>query len=185
MKYFAKYLQADKFHWFPKNELKIKAGDMALKPAFQYHDGENRFQPEYHEEVGEDEDTKGFLLLKLFLCTRDIEIGDDNIFNYTKKDECLISYHEGLKFIRMYATGRANLANEKCSMSAPYPFKRQIDLLHGFEGDTFKVMGTISNEIDWVNEYDEFNAEEVRYWPLNDGTQMNYEIKCSNCKKFH
>lgn len=137
--------------------------------------------------------------IELFLCSRDIQLGDKNINSWTKKNGYLISQNDGLEYIEIYPSGRAHLKNNTSSGSYELPLGYSVDELHGFESDTYKVIGKISPEATWVKEGDEFEENEWRICILGDGvnwtpvnkasdwshTQTRIEFKCSQCKTYH
>lgn len=100
---------------------------------------------------------------KMFLCSRDIQIGDKDI-------------HTGI----MQDYGEEIVKEVK--------FQHQLDFMHCVsevnETELFKIIGEISPGAIWVKEGDEFDEREVeqRY---RDEDSRYYKIKCPQCNTFH
>lgn len=110
---------------------------------------------------------------KLFLCSRDIQVGD----KVTNNQDAIIPWNEDMQIL----------------------FETGVLLKDGL----FKIVGEISPEAVWVKEGDEFISEGVNceVFPLHnhkeDGSILYvnqydepvetpiYLIKCPTCKKFH
>lgn len=119
---------------------------------------------------------------KLFLCSRDIQVGDKNI-----------------QFIHSH--GEIEVIEEVISQQQ-LTFIKNLSTIPG--NKAFKVIGEISPDATWVKEGDEFDEKQVMWQARdNDGQIECYEdwgirkvlrdnygyyvvaIKCSNCKTFH
>lgn len=101
---------------------------------------------------------------KLFLCSRDIQVGDNVTFfdEVNKRDELVVeSLHEG----------GGVLKKPTVTVVAP-------------NSQIFKVMGLISPQALWVKEGDEFEEEDWDDFSDEDGKLTVY-IKCPTCKTFH
>lgn len=143
--YFAKWLPVER---------EIKEGD-AYKVN---HSGEIKIAPgnksdymyEYVQKV------------KLFLCSRDIKLGD-------------VAYND--EFCP-YPNGQLLETNS-------------LVMDHGMmTPDSFKVVGEISSETTWVKEGDTFEENEIniisiRQWTGEDFQSETVQIKCPTCKTFH
>lgn len=185
--YFTKYLPV---------EGEIKEGDMVLDTLSGeivcWWDGDN----------WDKHDKK----VKLFLCSRDIQVGDSNITTYSYKNDMKLMHKSGLVFIELLPSGRAHLAADGFSAACPLPIVKDENEKFGFKSDTFKIIGEVSPEATWVTEDMEFDEEEldVFFYVFNDNKPLfhfeikNYKtfvdvkrgeiiikIKCPTCKQFH
>lgn len=121
-------------------------------------------------------------LIKLFLCSRDIQVGD--------------------KFHRKYTKGTGYTPEMECigkdTTNTIFYSQGINDEIYNARDLCFKVIGEISPEATWVKEGDEFDEEEWQNVRYADGcTYVDYdknytgrdgyfvEIKCPTCKKFH
>lgn len=158
-KYFVKYLPVE-------GEIKEedwckdpKAGDIFQARKWEKHASEN------------------YQKVKLFLCSRDIQVGDEIYF--PKLNE----YH---KFLR---TGNKQIYCQTLNGQHDEEFPIQ---------DYFKVIGEISASADWVKEETEFEKEELAikwdrgFVPLDHWFPEAIRkkgfiiaIRCSQCKHFH
>jgi hypothetical protein len=114
----------------------------------------------------------GDKLLKLYLCSRDIKVGDKIYPGPGEK------YH-----FKEY-----ECVEKSCSGSS------QVVLEWALEGKWFKKIGEISPEsLSWVKEGMEFDEDEAEVFnqlpssPFGDQSliPLYYMIKCPNCKHFH
>ena len=103
--------------------------------------------------------------VKLFLCSRDIQVGDEIMW-----------------------IGNGDGVNEKSYGTKSVVQEGTTDL--GFHPNWVKVIGEVSPEATWVKEGMEFDEEDL----LANGVGVNYnnqhgnyifQIKCPNCLKFH
>lgn len=150
MKYFAKYRPV-------KGD--IKEGDfyhvVGSNEYFQSGLGENTSVKKYPHDRWD----KLLQKVKLFLCSRDIEVGD--MFIYVPPDG------EG-KELTQIAT--ENTIEALKTITFPY----------------WKVIGEISPEARWVKEGDEFNEDEVTEPMFNDvGSHKAYCFIKGPCGHFH
>ena len=147
MKYFTKYLPVE-------GEIEIKKKTPLVRP-----DGKFTFfnidTPEKVKKFKESFEPKGYKPAKLFLCNRDIQIGDK--ITYMDKYQGTL----------------------EASTIGKYQFTDQdggIHYLHlGDEIYGFKVIGEISPEATWVKEGDEFEEEDVKCYKhliLKDGSTL-------------
>jgi len=107
----------------------------------------------------EAQEDQGGKILKLFLCSRDIQVGD-------KVFEILADKSIGEEFEWTEEIHKHN---------------------HQFieDGDVFKVIGEISPEATWVKEGDEFAEDEVDIYDVSHLPMSVCHIKCPTCKYFH
>ena len=150
MKYFAKYLPVDG---------EIKKNDIALKPSFEWRrlDNTPEIEPPYFEKVIEGEDTTNMKLAKLFLCSRDIQIGDKVIH----EDNPSL----GIKVIKTIEEGVVSF--------------EQGGKTH--DHNLIKIIGEISPEATWVREEDEFTDNDVKF-VLIEGFMRGREMSLSTLK---
>lgn len=111
---------------------------------------------------------------QLYICTRKIEVGDTDITAYSKKGDMFLSYVTGLTFEKFYSNGRAQLVKEGYSSSHTYPFEYHNDKLHGIEGDSFKVIGIVSEYAKWVKEGDTFYKSDLDFEVSSDDKSSKY-----------
>jgi hypothetical protein len=120
---------------------------------------------------------KNYKLHKLFLCSRDIQVGD----KFTRGDiaETALDIVEGdIQF-----KDTKNLMQCGTDFLFYWPVK-----------ECFKVIGEISPDaLSYVKEGDEFDEDEVQWCyresvglsASNDKEDVAYRIQCPNCKHFH
>lgn len=131
------------------------------------------------------EDVQHERKVQLFLCSRDIQVGDKVTFfdGVNMRDKLVVeSLHEG----------GGVLKKPTVTVVAP---TNQI----------FKVIAPITPQALWVKEGDEFEEEEIEYWDNSCGKQesswyheklkegkleyltqyFTIKIKCPTCKTFH
>lgn len=145
-KYFAKYLPV---------EGKIKEGDLCIgedEGGLRIHECK---KISYCEKIG-------CKKVKLFLCSRDIQVGDEY-------------YNEQFEFTKYPNKSIADSSTEMVG-----------------ENGSYKVIGEISPDAVWVKEGDKFDEDEVKesYIITNDKRSSSYNlhwyrIKCPTCKTFH
>jgi hypothetical protein len=106
-----------------------------------------------------------FKKVKLCVCSRDIKIGDKNLYMYCRKNNYLISNHKGVHFEKILPNGRAWLVWEKGTASAEYPFVHKLEPdYYGFTSDIYKVLGEVSEHaLGYVNHKQEFNVDDLAY----------------------
>jgi hypothetical protein len=191
-KYFAKYLPV---------EGKIKEGDM------YWHSG-NSQEGSYqtlnvcHKPYRKIKDREEYFVdgmfatncqkVKLFLCSRDIQVGDKvKSFNYPEQPEFEV------KNIRISkkVVGKQNHSEIYHLADIQYPNEVSTSSVSNF----FKVIGEISPEATWVKEGDKFGILEVKIvgenswgerhsiglYKKRDNPKVYCEIKCPTCKHFH
>jgi hypothetical protein len=135
MKYFAKYLLVGG---------EIKSGDMVLKPAFRWYamNGDPIDEPPYLEIAGEDEveDFPKFKLAKLFLCSRDIQVGDEirNPQLQLDAEWTVVPTTKDIKDLM------------------------EVCLQEALKHNCFKVIGEISPEATFVKEGEEFDEGDFK-----------------------
>lgn len=164
LKYFCKYLPV---------EGETKEGDRFIDKGVNNLIGTAHI-PEYYDNPHVSY-YNGYQKVKLFLCSRDIQIGDKI---WSKITDELIEYR----------------------YTNSIDFEENLPPSYSGEPDktAFKVIGEISPEATWVTENQEFNKTEVRKAWLNKFTKkfsLNpnpieayiemWQIKCPTCKKFH
>ena len=158
-KYFAKYLPV---------EGEIKEGDVTKGSSGAFYD-----ITKIHVATNK-KGLTNYKLFKLFLCNRDIQVGDKAygiIHTGEYKEHNLLTCEDAVKLAKT-------------------------------EGD-FKVIGEISPDAVWVKEGDEFNQDDFiiqcRYCMLSGETNLHHKlgcekkskeslivkIKCSQCKTYH
>lgn len=93
--------------------------------------------------------------LKLFLCSRNIQVGDK------------------VEWIPFNTSSDVHSA-----------IVDDGNLYHINKLNPFKILGEISPDATWVKEGDEFEEDEIEYWPLKGGTVPAYKIK-GPCGHFH
>lgn len=140
---------------------------------------------------------KSCKLAKLFLCSKDVKIGD-RVYanngaaykNYELEEFILISKAENDEWIGTYVYPDDEIqikGKEKLGWSSIY--------------NPFKILGEISSESKWVTEGMEFDESEVKPEYIEkinnfetdmDWTEaeydihiLHYKIKCPTCKTFH
>lgn len=101
---------------------------------------------------------------KLFLCSRDIQVGDTVHYKYDHS----LKWTVDKVFDTTFRSG---------SMESPLNV-------------VYKVIGEISPEAVWIKEGDEFDEEDIYYNSLKIIRVKGYchspiKIKCPTCKKFH
>lgn len=99
----------------------------------------------------------GFKKVKLFLCNKEIQVGDK--FNNTEIPN------------KEYIADVVNEKDIECYKHDCFIPRRYC----------YKTIGEISQDALWVKESDEFDEDEVQY----DYAANVYYIKCSQCKSFH
>lgn len=100
----------------------------------------------------------GFYKVKLFLCSRDIQVGN--------------------KYINpIYPDKEQEMTYESFKNKSTWSYNK----------DNFKVIGEISKDAIWIKEGDEFDADKVKIIGTKGVSQMPVyvEIKCPTCKTFH
>jgi hypothetical protein len=116
---------------------------------------------------------QGFKHVKLFLCSRDIQVGD----------EC---HYRGFKG----KVGRSIHGKQVWVLDD----SEGNHLIYADDLDSlFKVVGEISQEATWVKEGDEFDREDLRAngvgvnWSeeSHDSGKYKFKIKCPTCNHFH
>lgn len=111
--------------------------------------------------------SEGYTRAKLFLCSRDIKVGDKVQGTILTGDNVYVTDEQGYNL-------KENIHN--------------ISLKEAQIMDAFKVIGEISPEAIWVKEGDEFNITEFRDrligWSYNKEVNR-IEIRCSQCGHFH
>lgn len=126
----------------------------------------------------------GAQLAKLFLCSRDIGIGDKFYRKYTKA----VGHTPEMECIGMDTTGTV-LYSEGIN-----------DDIYNPKDLCFKIIGEISPGAIWVKEGDEFDFHQIDAVPFLEGEEygpdsaalspeLDWEwvirIQCPTCKKFH
>lgn len=162
MKYFAKYLPV---------EGEIKEGDMFSVNGFV---GPTILKADKDIPITAG---VGIKKVKLFLCSRDIQVGDTVIDQVGRKwenmEECFVITSRGWNELH---------PKQPC----------------------YKVIGEISQEATWVKEGDEFDGYEVWWWwqghfffkikeedesfytkAKSKGVEERIKVKCPTCKTFH
>jgi hypothetical protein len=147
MKYFAKYLPV---------EGEIKSGWLEVAGVMgKYRNEDDKFiyiqTPDGHVWSRKKEGARTYY--KLFLCSRDIQVGDKAWFQLTKHSPlkelpCIDKDIEGI-ILREYVTD-----------SEIYNHYTTPDQLN----QCFKVIGEISPDATWVKEGDEFDEDEVQFY---------------------
>lgn len=143
------------------------------------------------------EDVPSLRPLRLFLCSHDIKVGDEvmyqmEVFGLSKGVFTSIDEEEGVKFYTV--TGKE-------SVYCFYPNNPEVSPPHEHP---FKVMGEVSPEAKWVKEGDRF--EEYEEWWFNQhgsflkcirgvpafnllsqnpNNRIVYKVKCPTCDNFH
>lgn len=126
MKYFANYLPV---------EGEIEIGDMYFyKNSYPVKRLEKETVPK----------TEDYKKAQLFLCSRDIQVGDKDV-HY------------------IHSSGEEELIKE---VKYEHQFAFIISLKEGVGKDLFKVIGPISPEATWVKEGDEFEEESIKRYTL-------------------
>lgn len=102
--------------------------------------------------------------VKLFVCSRNINEGDTRINMWTRKHGSLISDKKNATFVCFLPNGRANIVYEGGSASVDYPFESSPDVedMHGFTGDAYKVIGEVSEDAIWIKEGMTFDKEDIK-----------------------
>lgn len=134
--------------------------------------------------------------VKLFLCSRDIKIGDK-----VKIDVMLNGVYNDYEFVKEDTEDGVKCQTfDGVGMYFHYPE-------HEEEENIFKVIGEISSDTTWVKEGDEFDENEVELWEklknhkwtledvkkyeglmgkiINPEKYFNIKIKCPTCSHFH
>lgn len=141
--------------------------------------------------------------MKLFLCSKDIEVGDEIYL-----PNFLMEMYSDESFDKVEVTS----INEKTEV---YHFQVKSSfggMLHSgvYKYDNpYKIVGEISTEVIWIKEYDKFGQEDIKrqfyddsgssdsewfdYCPLHTEEDWNetpidqkrIQIKCSQCQNFH
>jgi hypothetical protein len=165
MKYFAKYLPV---------EGEIKEGDIALDPFnLPYHckahmNGLALYDKDEVCLYKLEEYTDKFKKAKLFLCSRDIQVGDE------AKAYCPAT---GIHDFHVYAIDEEEGGGSYIYRSVP------SEEGAGWAADScFKVIGEISPDAVWVKEGDEFAEDQLRLYTL--GIPIVH-FKCPTCNTFH
>jgi len=86
---------------------------------------------------------------KLFLCSRDIRVGDSGIYILTKKNGNSISSKIDWTLQEILPNGRAYLVGTNCksSCSSEYPFETRTEPdMFGFTCDTFKIIREVEEK---------------------------------------
>lgn len=132
---------------------------------------------------------------KLFLCSRDIQVGDKNVYDrFLQKENLTAIKIDPFRIVPKYMILRDSNGNTYS----------QENSIRGF---LFKAVGEISSDATWIKEGDEFDEDEVKpvvmvmnyTTPFEYGKYENFEdikkmykgavvivkIKCSNCNIFH
>lgn len=198
MKYFAKYL--------PVNE-PLKNGDKALKPGFK------EYPKEYIEEVDEFEDWSMYQKVVLFLCTTEIEVGDEVfgfIHGHCDEVEKGPFGHNVSWNYKDFVSGWPDEPHivKDLNYSEYKPYRTQIDTGWSSPGRLVRVLGQISEKAVWISEGDYFNEEDIKreskkYREFKEGksekdfdhfnlvsitnlvTRNIIKIKCPTCKIYH
>lgn len=136
-KYFAKYLPVDG---------EVKDGDHALNNAGCV----------YLSLVGND-DTKAHQKMKLFLCSRDIQVGDKKVYS-------------GINGI--HEDDKDNEPEIIAEIKTEYQLQFIRAIAEAAQVIAFKVLCPISPEATWIKEGDEFTNEEWQYWNVDYGFML-------------
>lgn len=145
MKYFAKYLpvEGESNHWQWFNNIQNK-GWVDISPSDMDAIIAHGLKPEPQ-----------FRKVQLFLCSRDIQVGDEY-------------YNESFEFTKYPNKSIAGQSSEFVGYN-----------------DSYKIIGPISPQAVWVKEDDEFEEGEVRSERFDCFLPNPIMIKCPNCKTFH
>lgn len=175
-KYFVKYLPV---------EGEIKAGDMVLKPPIPHLGMDNPYIEEVDGcelEILADSKRaghsliKGSKLAKLFLCSRDIQVGDEIIYEVTgakfKWDGNMPQRPEDFKVIGEISKDALGYVKEGDEFD-DQDVKFMIKYYWAFSGDTPKIESVSCEE--WVK----------TVITTHDTVDKWITIKCSTCSHFH
>lgn len=166
MKYFAKYLPV---------EGEIKKGDYYRSHAIDaegiYKAGEDDKYGNGNKLPTQASEGRYKTKVKLFLCSRDIQVGDEFTTN------------QGLGY-KEFKTGKVERIEGKKIWMEGESVYYDLDPLIEVE-NWFKVIGEISPEAIWVKEGDEFESDQIEKGYNSWTTGQQYRIKCSTCNTFH
>ena len=165
-------------------EGEIKEGDTYWNPRRKIYQ---------KAEKGDDFDTlnteyktqgqKAYQKVKLFLCSRDIQVGD-RIYSERSKQYYRVDGDEPDTYHTLNPTG-----GWKCDMEEKGKEISSVGRLFTSvaKAESFKVIGEISPEAIWVKEGDEFNEEQVqeRFVPYPNAYGNFVGVKCPTCNHFH
>lgn len=131
--------------------------------------------------------SQGAKILKFFLCSRDIKVGDKGIWGYDD-DEKIWFEHPKQTFCTSTFEGKVSL---NCNNSISRALEPGTEVI--------KVVGEVSQDaLNYVKKGMEFREDEVEEWQYTDkgwylpvelssikGLPTKFKVKCSNCGRFH